>query len=325
MALTVSVFVFCAVVTFTVVMLFTRPSATARAVERRLAGVQMASNGDVPNGDGAAELLKQTNLSEIKWLNKLLEGWGTAQKISLLLAQSESSWSVSTVLFASAILGVMGFAIVRYWIADPAPGLIAGILATAFPVLILRAKRERRLTSFNQKLPDALDLIARALRAGHSISAAIEIVAEEGAEPLRSEFGEVYKQQNFGIPQRDALLQLGRRVPSADLQIVITAMLVQKETGGNLVEILGDHGGAARPYAHPGRVARAHGPGPAYRLDPMPAAGGYVLSDQRCQSRLYQRSGARPGGDKAYLYRHRHDGNGRIVDPQNRQDQSVSP
>ncbi|MGB8771680.1 MAG: type II secretion system F family protein [Candidatus Korobacteraceae bacterium] len=238
MALTVSVFVFCAVVTFTVVMLFTRPSATARAVERRLAGVQMASNGDVPNGDGAAELLKQTNLSEIKWLNKLLEGWGTAQKISLLLAQSESSWSVSTVLFASAILGVMGFAIVRYWIADPAPGLIAGILATAFPVLILRAKRERRLTSFNQKLPDALDLIARALRAGHSISAAIEIVAEEGAEPLRSEFGEVYKQQNFGIPQRDALLQLGRRVPSADLQIVITAMLVQKETGGNLVEIL---------------------------------------------------------------------------------------
>ena len=132
----------------------------------------------------------------------------------------------------------MGFAIVRFWIVDLVPGLIAGVLATAFPILILRVKATRRLTKFNQKLPDALDLIARALRAGHSISAAIEIVAEEGAEPLRSEFGEVYKQQNFGIPQRDALLQLGRRVPSADLQIVITAMLVQKETGGNLVEIL---------------------------------------------------------------------------------------
>jgi tight adherence protein B len=116
--------------------------------------------------------------------------------------------------------------------------VIAGIQAAAFPFLILRIKRERRLTKFNQKLPDALDLIARALRAGHSIGAAIEIVAEEGAEPLRSEFAEVYKQQNFCIPQRDALLQLGRRVPSADLQIVITAMLVQKETGGNLVEIL---------------------------------------------------------------------------------------
>ena len=132
----------------------------------------------------------------------------------------------------------MGFSIVRFWIVDLIPALIAGILAAALPVLVLRAKRARRLRKFDQKLPDALDLIARALRAGHSIAAAIEIVSEEGVEPLRSEFGEVYKQQNFGIPQRDALLQLGRRVPSADLQIVITAMLVQKETGGNLVEIL---------------------------------------------------------------------------------------
>ncbi len=238
MTLTVSVFIFCAVVTFTVVMLFTRPSATARAVERRLAGVHVVGGGAAHGEEGAVEFLKQTNLSEIKWLNKVLEGSGTARKISLLLAQAESSWSVSTVLFASAILGVMGFSIVRFWIVDLAPGVIGGTLAAAFPVLILRAKRERRMAKFNQKLPDALDLIARALRAGHSIGAAIEIVAEEGGEPVRSEFGEVYKQQNFGIPQRDALLQLGRRVPSADLQIVITAMLVQKETGGNLVEIL---------------------------------------------------------------------------------------
>ncbi len=111
----------------------------------------------------------------------------------------------------------MGFGIVRFWIVDLIPGVIAGMLAAALPILVLRIKRERRLTKFNQKLPDALDLIARALRAGHSIGAAIEIVAEEGAEPLRSEFGEVYKQQNFGIPQRDALLQLGRRVPSRRL------------------------------------------------------------------------------------------------------------
>jgi len=237
MALTVSVFIFLAVITFVIVMFFTRPSATARVVERRLAGVQLPG-GIVPTGEEAVEFLKRTSLSEIKWLNKLLEGWGTAHKISLLLAQSESSWSVSTVLLASAVLGLMGAAIVRFWISDLIPCVIAGLLAASFPLLSLRAKKERRLTKFNQKLPDALDLIARALRAGHSIGAAIEIVAEEGAEPVRTEFKEVYKQQNFGLPQRDALLQLGRRVPSADLQIVITAMLVQKETGGNLVEIL---------------------------------------------------------------------------------------
>ena len=238
MVLTVAVFIFFAVVTFALVMLFTRPSATARTVERRLARVQIAGQGVIHSEDEATGFLKQTSLSEIKWLSHALEGWGTAHKISLLLTQAESSWSVSTVLFASAILGSMGFSIIRFWIADLIPALVAGILAGAFPILILRAKRERRLRKFNQKLPDALDLIARALRAGHSIGAAIEIVAEEGVEPLRSEFREVYKQQNFGIPQREALLQLGRRVPSADLQILITAMLVQKETGGNLVEIL---------------------------------------------------------------------------------------
>ncbi len=238
MALTGSVFIFFALVTFALVMFFTRPSATARAVARRLAQVHTAGKGVIHSEDDAAEFLKQTSLSEIKWLNQALQEWGTAHKISLLLAQAESSWSVSTVLFASAILGLMGFAIVRFWIPDLVPALIAGILATAFPTLVLRAKRARRLRKFNQNLPDALDLIARALRAGHSIGAAIEIVAEEGVEPLRTEFREVYKQQNFGIPQREALLQLGRRVPSTDLQIVITAMLVQKETGGNLVEIL---------------------------------------------------------------------------------------
>ncbi len=235
MAVSLLLFVFFAVLTFTVVMLFTRPSATARVVERRLAGVRMAGNPVVLDD---AELLKQTILSEIKWLNPLLERWGVARKISVLLAQAESAWSVSTVLLASGILGLMGFAIARYWFSDLIPALIAGGLSCALPILALRAKGAHRLKKFNQKLPDGLDLMARALRAGHSVAAAIEIVAQEGGEPLRSEFREVYKQQSFGLPQRDALLQLGRRVPSADLQIVITAMLVQKETGGNLVDIL---------------------------------------------------------------------------------------
>jgi len=238
MAVTLLLFVFFAVVTFGVVMLFTRPSATARVVERRLAGVRSAGNPDMVGENGPAEFLKETILSEIKWLNQVLERWGMAHKISVLLTQAESSWSVSTVLLATGILGLMGFSIARFWLGDLIPGVVAGILAASLPVIALRAKGARRLRKFNQKLPDALDLMARALRAGHSVAAAIEIVAQEGGEPLRSEFREVYKQQSFGLPQRDALLQLARRVASADLHIVITAMLVQKETGGNLVDIL---------------------------------------------------------------------------------------
>jgi tight adherence protein B len=238
MTLTVSLFILLAVVMFAVVMFFTRRSAVDRVIERRLAGAQVAASEDTRTADGATDFFKQTNLSEIKWLHELLERSSAARKISLLLTQAESSWSVSTVLFVSAMFGLMGSLMVRFWIADIVPVLVAGVVTATFPLLALRVKRDRRMLRFNQKLPDALDLIARALRAGHSISAAIEIVAEEGTEPLRSEFAEVYKQQNFGLPYREALLQLGRRVPSADLQVVITAMMVQKETGGNLVDIL---------------------------------------------------------------------------------------
>ena len=236
MALSSLAFCFFAVMTFSIVMYLTRPSATDRTVKSRLARLQTA--GKLLPQDQTTECLKRTNLSEIEWVDQLLQHWAAAHKISVLLAQAHSSWTVSTVLLAAAILGAMGFSIVYYWMLALVPALILGALAATFPILVLRFKKERRLRSFNQKLPDALDLIARALRAGHSVNAAIEIVAEEAPEPLRSEFGEVYKQQNFGIPNRDALLQLGRRVPSTDLQVVITAILVQKETGGNLVEIL---------------------------------------------------------------------------------------
>src|SRR5271165_3520528 len=108
MALTVPVFIFLSAVTFAVVMFFTRPSATDRAIERRLAGVQLAGKEDSFAGEGTVEFLKHANLSNIKWLNELLERWSTAHKISLLLAQAESSWSVSTVLFASSTLAGRG-------------------------------------------------------------------------------------------------------------------------------------------------------------------------------------------------------------------------
>lgn len=238
MALTSLVFVGLAVLTFAVVMLLTRPTAADRAVTARLAGVQRDSKSALAGSGGPQEFLKSTSLSEIAWLDRLLQRLSLAHKLALLLARAESSWSVSSVLAASLGLGVMALAIVRYWISEPLPALLAAAVSIFLPLLMLQVKRNRRMIKFDQGLPDALDLMSRALRAGHSVSAAIEIVAEEGMEPLRSEFARVRQQQTLGLPNRDALLQLGRRVASTDLQVVITAMLVQKETGGNLVEIL---------------------------------------------------------------------------------------
>ena len=246
MVLTMLVFVGLAALTFAVVMVLTRPTATDRAVSARLSGVQREAKSAAPASSTSPKILKSTSLSEVAWLDRILQRFSMAHKLGLLLAQAQSSWSVSTVLIASATLGLMGFAIALYWTSDLIPSLIAGAAATVLPLLVLNLKRSRRLNKFNQNLPDALDLMSRSLRAGHAVSAAIEIVAQEGMEPLRSEFARVHQQQTLGLPNRDALLQLGRRVPSTDLQVVITAMLVQKETGGNLVEILERTAGVLR-------------------------------------------------------------------------------
>jgi tight adherence protein B len=94
------------------------------------------------------------------------------------------------------------------------------------------------MKKFESVLPDAIDLLGRALRAGHAVTAAIEMVSKEIPDPVGMEFRRVFEEQNFGLPIREALLNLAKRVPVADLRFLVTAMLVQKETGGNLAEVL---------------------------------------------------------------------------------------
>jgi tight adherence protein B len=102
----------------------------------------------------------------------------------------------------------------------------------------LSIKRAKRISAFNNALPECIDMMGRSLRAGHSMIAAIAIIAEQAVEPAKTEWGEVYKKQNYGMPFRDALMQMLDRVPSQDLRVVLTGILVQRDTGGNLAEIL---------------------------------------------------------------------------------------
>jgi len=238
MALIVLVFVVILALTFVVLIFLTHPSAEDRAVQARVAGIQAGASAHAYLGEDLPEFLKYTKLSKINWLDKLLQRWNLAHEIQLLLAQAESSWSVSMVFGGAAGSAALGFAIAYYWLSETAVAVVIALLFAALPFFLLHAKRARRMRRFDRTLPEAIDLITRALRAGHSMGAAIEIVGTEAPEPVRSEFREVYRQQNFGLPQREALLQLSRRMPTADLRFVITAMLVQKETGGNLVDIL---------------------------------------------------------------------------------------
>lgn len=224
-------------VIFATVMYVTRPPAGSRSVQGRLASLQLAGGGGRAEQPGTVHL-KQSRFSTNAWLDGLLHRWAFSFRLYVLLAQADVRWSVSQVLFASALLAVLGCSTVYLWTDSAVPAMALAGMAGVIPIMVLRNLRDRRLSRFDQKLPEALDLMSRALRAGHSVSAAIEIVGQEAGEPVRSEFAQVHRQRNFGIPSRDALLQLGQRIPSTDLRVVITAILVQKETGGNLVEIL---------------------------------------------------------------------------------------
>jgi tight adherence protein B len=141
-------------------------------------------------------------------------------------------------LFGALVIAVVVGALTGRYMHSVPIGLVLGLLAGTTPYISLRVKRNARLRSFEVKLPEAIDLLGRALRAGHALTAAIEMVAKEIADPVGTEFRRVFEEQNFGLPIREALINLASRVPVADLQFLVTAMLVQKETGGNLAEVL---------------------------------------------------------------------------------------
>jgi tight adherence protein B len=224
--------------TFAVIFVVIRPTASERTIEGRIAKLRNAADPTpIPAEDGTA-LIKLTHLSQIACLDFALQRFSWAHRLQLLIEQAESSWSVPKVLGGALGLAFAGYAVGAYelpggWL----PLLPAAVLAAA-PFIVLRFQKQRRLREFNRHLPEAIDLMSRALRAGHSLTAAIEIVGEECPEPVRTEFREVYRQQNFGLPARDALLQLAQRMPLPELGFVVTAMLLQRETGGNLVEVL---------------------------------------------------------------------------------------
>jgi tight adherence protein B len=111
-------------------------------------------------------------------------------------------------------------------------------LVCATPFGVISFKRRRRLRRFEERFPEALDLLGRAVRAGHAFTTGMEMIAKESPEPIAFEFRKTFEEQNFGLPLRDALLNMTERVPLVDVRFFVTALLVQKETGGNLAEIL---------------------------------------------------------------------------------------
>ncbi len=242
--MSILLFILLLIVTFGVLLYFLRPTPTETAVEQHLERIEESR---AVEGDGTT-ILKPEALSATPWLDELIRDIPGSVGLARLVRQSGQKWQLSSILFFSLVV-----AVVVAWIASAAmpSGLstIFGIMAGLTPYLYLYIRREMRFRQCDALLPDAVDLMARGLRAGHAVPAVMEMVGKEIGEPLAGEFRILHEEQNLGLPLRDAMLNLVDRVPRDDMRFLATAVLLQKETGGNLALILDKTSALARERA----------------------------------------------------------------------------
>lgn len=231
-------FIVLSVLAFGVVWFVTKPTQTETVLDQRLSELSrpIASTDEI--GVAAPDIVKRVSYSDIPFVDSILQASGVAEYLYDRIKQANVNWTVGRLLFGSlvAFIGVTWLA--GLWFHNAGIGLIIGIGAGIAPYIFLSVKRAQRLHRFTQLLPEGIDLMSRALRAGHALTATIEMVAREIPDPVGTEFRRCFEEQNYGLPLREALINLASRVPVPDLKFLVTAMLVQKETGGNLAEVL---------------------------------------------------------------------------------------
>ncbi len=205
-----------------------------RDFRRQLEGVTRS-----PSTEGGPEsILREGSGNEITWLEPILRFIPQSSDLRLLLEQADVNWSVGT--FLIICIG-LGFALgAAAWIlgGNPIYFLIFGGIGSVLPLFRVRQLRKKRLRAFEAAFPEAIDLLGRSIRAGHAFATGLKVVSEEGQEPVSGEFRQVFEEQKFGLPLDESLLGLADRIELVDARIFVTAILVQRDVGGNLAEIL---------------------------------------------------------------------------------------
>ncbi|MCC7008019.1 MAG: type II secretion system F family protein [Acidobacteria bacterium] len=218
------------------VLVVRNEEAERRTLRKRLRGAVPRAAGQAGTG---GVLKDEERLSAIAPLHRMLAG-GTvvAGWLRTMVSQSGARVTVGQLVLGSACLVLLVdlFVTARtglWWL-----GAILGLAAGFVPFIVLRVLRARRLSAFEEHFPEAIDLIARTLRAGHAFSTGLRLAADELPDPVRSEFQLLHDQQNYGLPITDGLKDFARRVPIIDARFFVTAVLTQREAGGNLAEVL---------------------------------------------------------------------------------------
>jgi len=242
----------------------------ARRMDRRLREVSRPAGAEMPE---TPTFITEVKKGPLPAIDRALGGANSS--LATLIEQSGVRTTPSAVMLSMLLAALVCGILCMLFVPVPIFWIIAGLGGSFLPYIWLRHKRTTRMKRFEEQFPEALDLLSRAIRAGHAFQTAMGMVAEELPAPVGVEFKKAFEQQNFGLPLRDVLDQMAERVPILDVKFFVTAVTIQRETGGNLAEILDNLAHVVRErfkILRQVRVHTAHGRFTGYVLLALPAA-----------------------------------------------------
>ena len=230
------VFIFCLFLVLAAYLLATRSTDAKRArLQKRLAEALLHS---AHTEDAEVVIARQELMSEIPALNRALLQLQVATRLKRVLDQADLEITVTRLFMFSLMTGLLAGLAASVITISLVVIVACGLFGAFIPFIHVFWKRKKRIEKFLEHLPDALELMSRALSAGHAFSEALHMVSMEMPEPISKEFRKTYEEQNLGLSLKLALENLTQRMPLLDLRLCVTAVLIQRETGGNLAEIL---------------------------------------------------------------------------------------
>ena len=220
-------------------------------------------------------MVKAEEPSSVGMFQQTIERQPWAGNLKLMVEQSGLKLNVATLVLMMGGCGAAAYLVVAWFTRQPLAGLGAGAFAMWLPYMYVKRARTKRMLKFEEHFPESIDLIARALRAGHALPTGLSMVADEMPAPVGTEFRLLYDEQNFGLTLPDALRNFARRIPVLDARFFVTAVLTQRESGGNLAEVLDNLSSVIRDrfkIKRQVRVLSAHGRITGWVLSLLPPA-----------------------------------------------------
>lgn len=236
MLISTAIFLFFLFATYALFLVMSRKSDARHArLQQRVA--EALQESPVSSSTTDFHIAREDSIGGAPFINEILSSLNFAKKLDTTLRQADMDITVTRLLLFCSVAGVLaGFA--AYTVVNALFALLVAVVAAIIPIMYVSIKQKKRLLKFNAQLPDTLDLLSRSLSVGHAFSESLHQVATEMPDPISTEFRITFEEQKLGLSSKAALDRLAQRIPLLDLRLCITAMHIQRETGGNLGEIL---------------------------------------------------------------------------------------